>query len=134
MPWKTAEKVKRICSFYLNKPKGLCGNDDCGQTSAWYIFSAIGFYPVNPANGEYVIGTPLARKSELSLFNRKHFTVKAEGLSDKNIYVQKATLNGQPYSKSFITHADIMRGGELVLYMGNIPSSTWGTKEEDFPN
>lgn len=134
MPWKTAEKVKQICAFYKNKPKGLCGNDDCGQTSAWYIWSAIGFYPLNPANGEYVIGTPLARETDLSLFNGKHFIVKAEGLSDKSIYVQKATLNGQPYSKSFIKHSDIMSGGELVLYMGETPSSTWGTKEEDFPN
>jgi predicted alpha-1,2-mannosidase len=134
MPWKTAEKVKQICAFYTNKPKGLCGNDDCGQTSAWYIWSAIGFYPLNPANGEYVIGTPLAREADLSLFNGKHFIVKAEGLSDKSIYVQKATLNGQPYSKSFIKHSDIMSGGELVLYMGETPSSTWGTKEEDFPN
>ncbi|MDP4285657.1 MAG: GH92 family glycosyl hydrolase [Bacteroidota bacterium] len=134
MPWKTAERVKQICAFYRNDPKGLCGNDDCGQTSAWYIFSAIGFYPVNPANGEYVIGTPLANKTELSLFNGKHFIVKANGLSKKSIYVQKATLNGHPYTKSFIKHADIMRGGELVLYMGDKPSATWGTKKEDFPN
>ena len=134
MPWKTAEKVKRICEFYYNKPKGLCGNDDCGQTSAWYIFSAIGFYPVNPANGEYVLGTPRSQRTDLSLFNGKHFIVKAETLSGKNIYIQKATLNGIPYSKSFIRHDDIMKGGELVLYMGDKPSSTWGTKREDFPN
>lgn len=133
MPWKTAEKVKQICAFYKNKPKGLCGNDDCGQTSAWYIWSAIGFYPVNPSNGQYVIGTPLSHRTELALFSGKHFIVKAEELSDKNIYVQKAKLNGQPYSKSFITHADIMRGGELVLHMGDKPSS-WGTMKEDFPN
>ena len=134
MPWKTAEKVKQICKFYLNKPKGLCGNDDCGQTSAWYIWSSIGFYPVNPANGEYVIGTPLSNETDLSLKSGKHFIVKAEGLSSINMYVQKATLNGKPYSKSFIRHVDIMRGGELVLYMGKSPSTTWGTKREDFPN
>jgi len=134
MPWKTAEKVRSICAFYLNKPKGLCGNDDCGQTSAWYIFSAIGFYPVNPANGEYVIGSPLAQKTELILLNGKKFIVKAEGLSDKNMYVQKATLNAEPYTRTFITHADIMNGGELVLYMGDRPSSTWGIAREDFPN
>lgn len=134
MPWKTAEKVKQLCAFYRNDPKGLCGNDDCGQMSAWYIFSAIGFYPVNPANGEYVIGTPLADKTELSLSNGKHFLIKTIGLSKKNIYVQKGTLNGHPYTKSFIEHADIMRGGELVLYMGDQPSPTWGIKREDFPN
>ena len=119
-PWKTAEKVRQICAFYLNKPRGLCGNDDCGQTSAWYIYSAIGFYPVNPANGEYVIGTPLADKSELTLLSGKHFIVKAEALSDKNIYVQKATLNGKPYTKTFIKHADIVKGGALVLYLSLI--------------
>lgn len=133
MPWKTAEKVKQISAFYRNDPRGLVGNDDCGQTSAWYIFSAIGFYPVNPANGEYVIGTPLADKTTLSL-NDRHFIVKANGLSKKNIYVQKATLNGQPYTKSFIKHADLVKGGELVLYMGAIPSATWGTKKVDFTN
>jgi predicted alpha-1,2-mannosidase len=134
MPWKTAEKVRQICGFYYNRPKGLCGNDDCGQTSAWYIWSVIGFYPVNPANGEYVIGSPLARQAELSLPGGKHFTVKAEGLSDKNIYIQRAVLNGQSYTKSFIRHTDIMKGGELVFYMGDRPSSTWGTRREDFPN
>ncbi|MEI6143470.1 MAG: GH92 family glycosyl hydrolase [Mariniphaga sp.] len=133
-PWKTAEKVRQICAFYLNKPRGLCGNDDCGQTSAWYIYSAIGFYPVNPANGEYVIGTPLADKSELTLLNGKHFIVKAESLSDKNIYIQKATLKGKPYTKTYIKHADIVNGGTLVIYMGPKPSPTWGTKDEDFPH
>jgi len=134
MPWKTAEKVRQICAFYKNEPKGLCGNDDCGQTSAWYIWSAIGFYPVNPANGEYVIGTPLSQKTELSLFNGKHFVVKADALSDKNIYIQRATLNGQTYNKSFIKHADILRGGELVFYMGDTPSVKWGTQKEDLPD
>lgn len=134
MPWKTAEKVKQICAFYHNKPKGLCGNDDCGQTSAWYIWSTIGFYPVNPANGEYVIGTPIANKTDLSLYSGKHFIVKAKSLSNKNIYVQKATLNGKSYSKSFIRHDDILKGGELVLFMGDKPSATWGTKSEDLPN
>ena len=134
MPWKTAEKVRQICAFYKNEPKGLCGNDDCGQTSAWYIWSAIGFYPVNPANGEYVIGTPLSHKTELSLFNGKHFVVKADALSDRNIYIQRAKLNGQTYNKSFIKHADIMRGGELVFYMGDKPSAKWGTQKEDLPN
>ena len=89
---------------------------------------------MNPANGEYVIGTPLASRTELSLFNGKHFIVTANGLSKKSIYVQKATLNGQPYTKSFIKHADIMKGGELILYMGDKPSATWGVKKEDFPN
>ena len=133
MPWKTAEKVQQTCAFYRNDPKGLCGNDDCGQMSAWYIFSAIGFYPVNPASGEYVIGTPLADTTDLSLYSGKHFVIKSKDLSKKNIYVQKATLNGKRYTKSFIKHTDIMRGGELVLYMGATPSASWGVKKEDFP-
>ncbi len=134
MPWKTAEKVNIIRKFYKNHPKGLCGNDDCGQTSAWYIWSSLGFYPVNPANGEYVIGTPLAERSEISLLNGKRFIVKTSGLDKKNIYVQRVLLNGQPYSKSYLTHEIIMKGGELMFYMGDKPSPDWGTKRENFPN
>ncbi|MBS1666129.1 MAG: GH92 family glycosyl hydrolase [Bacteroidetes bacterium] len=134
MPWKTAEKVKQVSAFYRNDPRGLVGNDDCGQTSAWYVFSAIGFYPVNPASGEYVIGTPQSDKAELSLIDGKQFVVTAKGLSKENIYVQKAMLNGKAYTKSYIKHADIMKGGELMLYMGDKPSATWGTKNEDHPH
>lgn len=134
MPWKTAEKVKQLCAFYRNDPKGLVGNDDCGQTSAWYVFSALGFYPVNAANGEYVIGTPLINKATISLAGGKRFIVATKDLSSKNMYVQKVMLNGKPYNKSFLKHADILLGGELVLYMGDKPSATWGVKKEDFPN
>ena len=134
MPWKTAEKVRAIGAFYLNKPRGLCGNDDCGQTSAWYIFSALGFYPVNPANGEYVFGTPLADKAELTFDNGKHFTVRAVNLSKQNLYVQKVTLNGKPYTKTYILHSDLLKGGELVFTMGPDPSHTWGTNIKDYPH
>ncbi|MCK9404768.1 MAG: glycoside hydrolase family 92 protein, partial [Chitinophagaceae bacterium] len=133
-PWQTADKVNHILTkFFNNKPNGLCGNDDCGQLSAWYVLSSIGFYPVNPANGEYVFGSPLANKSEFKLSNGRYFVVKAENLSKQNIYIQKAKLNGIPYTRSFIKHSDIMKGGELVFYMGNKPSETWGTKAEDMP-
>ena len=133
-PWKTAEKVNHILiNFYSNKPNGLCGNDDCGQTSAWYVLSSIGFYPVNPASGEYVLGSPLANKSELSLGNGKRFMIRAEQLSKQNIYIQKATLNGIPYTKSYLKHADMLQGGELILYMGDKPSENWGTKQKDRP-
>ena len=133
-PSKTAEKVHHILTkFYSNQPNGLCGNDDCGQMSAWYVLSSIGFYPVNPANGEYVFGSPLADESDITLGNGKHFVVKAENLNNQNIYIQKATLNGAPYTRSFITHSDIMNGGVLVLTMGSKPSETWGTKAEDLP-
>jgi len=133
-PAQTAEKVNHILTkFYSNQPNGLCGNDDCGQMSAWYVLSSIGFYPVNPASGEYVFGSPLAEQTEITLGNGKHFIVKAENLSKQNIYIQKATLNGIPYTQSFIRHSDILNGGELLLVMGNKPSGTWGTKTEDLP-
>jgi putative alpha-1,2-mannosidase len=122
-----------LTSFYSNRPNGLCGNDDCGQMSAWYVLSSVGFYPVNPANGEYVFGSPLADQSDLTLGNGKHFVVKAENRNKQNIYIQKATLNGVPYTSSFIRHSDIMKGGELVLTMGSKPSETWGAKAEDLP-
>ena len=133
-PWKTAEKVNHILTkFYSDQPNGLCGNDDCGQTSAWYVLSSMGFYPVNPASGEYVLGSPLADQSDLTLENGKHFIITAKNLSKENIYIQKATLNGTPYAQSFIRHSDILKGGELILFMDKKPSETWGTKAEDWP-
>jgi predicted alpha-1,2-mannosidase len=133
-PWQTAEKVSHILKqFYSNRPNGLCGNDDCGQMSAWYVFSSMGFYPVNPANGEYVFGTPLAEKSDITLGNGKHFMVRALNLNKQNIYIQKATLNGNSYSRSYINHSDIIKGGELEFSMGSKPSDSWGTNPEDLP-
>jgi len=133
-PWKTAGKVNHILlDFYSNQPNGLCGNDDCGQMSAWYVLSSIGFYPVNPVNGEYVFGTPLSAGTTIRLSNGKQFVVKAENLNHQNIYIQKATLNNIPYTRSFITHSDILKGGELVFFMGNKPSDSWGVKPEDWP-
>jgi putative alpha-1,2-mannosidase len=133
-PAQTAEKVNHILTkFYSNKPNGLCGNDDCGQTSAWYVLSSIGFYPVNPANGEYVLGSPLAEQTEINLETGKHFVVKARNLSKENIYIQEASLNGAEYTKTYIKHSDIQNGGELVLTMGNRPSASWGTRPENWP-
>ncbi|KAI9430781.1 putative alpha-1,2-mannosidase [Russula earlei] len=134
MPWKTAEKVKQICStLYTNRPDGICGNEDCGQMSAWYVWSALGFYPVNPASGIYVMGTPLMNMAVIQTPGGKTFTVTAKNLSDKNIYIQKATLDGRPYIKSYILHSDILKGGELVLYMGEKPSDAFGVAVEDRP-
>ncbi len=133
-PWKSAERVNHILTnFYSNQPNGLCGNDDCGQTSAWYVLSAMGFYPVNPANSEYVLGSPLSGKTIINFSNGKHFKIRAEQLTKQNIYIQSATLNGLEYTKSYINHSDIIGGGELVLYMGNRPSESWGAKLEDRP-
>ncbi len=133
MPYKTAEKVKLIRdSLYSNKPDGLCGNEDCGQMSAWYVFSALGFYPVNAAGGEYVIGTPAASNAAITV-GKKTFKVKATDLSNKNIYIQEALLNGKPYTRSYITHTDLLNGGILELKMGSKPSKKWGVGEESLP-
>ncbi len=134
MPGKSAERVKYITkNLYTNKPDGLCGNEDCGQMSAWYVWSALGFYPVNAATGEYVFGTPLMNETTIKLTNKKTFKVTAKNLSDKNIYIQSATLNAKPYTKSFITHSDIIKGGILVFVMGDKPSLRFGVKDADKP-
>lgn len=119
-PWRTQELVHQIVKTkYVNKIDGLCGNDDCGQMSAWYIFSNLGFYPVNPCGGEYVLGAPQLPKATVNLGNGKVFTVEAKNFSDENIYVQSVELNGKPYSKKSISHSEVMNGGTLVFYMGN---------------
>lgn len=117
-PERTQELVRQIFDTqYAPKPHGLCGNDDCGQMSAWYMFSAMGFYPVNPVSGEYVFGAPQIPEIILHLADGKTFTIKAEGLSEANKYVKSITLNGKPYTKNFISHADIIKGGTLVYQM-----------------
>lgn len=133
-PWKTAYQVRNIMNkFYTGKPDGLIGNEDCGQMSAWYVFSALGFYPVNPASGEYVIGSPMVDQAIILVQNGKTFRVNTINNSGKNVYIQSATLNGKPYTKTFITHQDIMSGGVLELTMGIKPNKDWGVKIEDAP-
>jgi predicted alpha-1,2-mannosidase len=119
-PGKTQQMVRQIADqFYLNTPEGLSGNDDCGQMSAWYVFTAMGFYPVNPANGRYVFGAPQISKAIISLPGNKVFTIEAKGLSAANKYVQSISLNGKQYTPNYITHHDIMLGGKLVFVMSN---------------
>lgn len=119
-PERTQELIREISDkFYLNKPDGLSGNDDCGQMSAWYIFSAMGFYPVNPVGGEYVLGAPQLKKITLKLPGNKTFTVEAIDLSEANKYVQSITLNGDIYSGNTINHRKIMNGGILIFNMGS---------------
>ena len=121
-PWRTQELVREINDkFYLNKPDGLCGNDDCGQMSAWYIFTAMGFYPVNPVGGQYVLGAPQLPQISILLPGNKTFTVIAKDLSQKNKYVQRITLNEKPYNKLFINHKDIVKGGTLKFFMCEQP-------------
>ncbi|WGQ09398.1 GH92 family glycosyl hydrolase [Pedobacter gandavensis] len=126
-PWKTADRVRQITdSLYTNKPDGLCGNEDLGQMSAWYVFSAMGFYPVNPANGVYVFGSPLVNDAVIDLPGNKKFQLKVINNSKTNKYIQSAMLNGKPYKKSYLLHKDLVAGATLTLYMGSKPSSTWG--------
>lgn len=118
-PWKTQERVRMILKkMYRPTSDGLGGNDDCGQMSAWYIFTSLGFYPVCPGSDQYILGSPAVKQATIQLENGKTFTVEAPGQSDKNIYVQKVTLNGQPIQHNSISHEDIMKGGRLVFQMG----------------
>jgi hypothetical protein len=119
--------------FYTNEPAGLCGNEDCGQMSAWYVLSAMGFYPVTPGTNIYAIGTPIFPELTINMENGKTFVIKANNLSGENLYIQSAILNGNPYTKSFLNHKDIVSGGKLVFEMGPEPNKTWGTKEGDYP-
>ena len=108
--------------MYRNNIDGLHGNDDCGQMSAWYIFTAMGFYPVCPGSDQYVLGAPYVPSVRLSLPNGKTLQIKATGVSDKKRYVKAVRLNGKPYDKLYITHADIMAGGTLEFEMSSSPN------------
>jgi predicted alpha-1,2-mannosidase len=133
-PWKTAEKVRYIMrELYSDKPDGLCGNEDCGQMSAWYIFSAMGFYPVHPANGAFVFGSPLFKEVSVRLPGGKQFTVRAVDNNNENIYIQSVKLNHKPYTKSYITYNDIVNGGILELVMGSKPNRQFGSQVNDRP-
>jgi predicted alpha-1,2-mannosidase len=141
-PSKTAERVRQIMTtLYTDKPDGSCGNDDCGQMSAWYALSAMGFYPVNPADGNYVLGSPLVDKAVIHLDpaiypsanSGSTFTITAKDNSKDNIYIQSATLNGQPLTRSYFTHAELVKGGDLLLQMGPKPNQTWGQDKSSRP-
>ncbi|BAV10000.1 alpha-1,2-mannosidase [Filimonas lacunae] len=120
MPWKTQERVRMILKHqYHTGPAGLGGNDDCGQMSAWYLFSTLGFYPVAPGSDEYAIGSPAIDKAVITLENGNTFTIEAQNQGDNNVYVKQLLLNGVPYNKYTIRHADIVKGGKLVFVMSN---------------
>jgi predicted alpha-1,2-mannosidase len=137
-PWKTQARVRQIANaLYNDTPGGICGNDDCGQTSAWYVFTALGFYPVDPTSGTYILGSPLVDQATLKLdpkyYKGREFTVVAKNNSPANVYIQSATLNGKPFSKGFITQDEIAAGGKLVLVMGPTPNKTFGSTSEQRP-
>ncbi len=132
--WKTQKLVNQILTeLHTATPRGLSGNDDCGQMSAWYILSSLGFYSVAPGQDIYVIGSPLFKKVTVNLENGKKFVVKANNISAENYYIQSATLNGKTYSNSFLHHKDIMNGSELVFEMGPEPNKEWGNKKNERP-
>lgn len=128
-PWKTQFYTAKIMNeLYSTSSAGYSGNEDCGQMSAWYVLSAMGFYPVNPVSGEYAIGTPIFKKCEIHLSDGKTFTVIAANVSLKNIYIQSAKLNGKKFNSTILTHKEITGGGTLEFVMGNNPNKKWGVK------
>lgn len=137
-PYKTQERVRQVmATLFDDTPTGQCGNVDCGQMSAWYVFSALGFYPVNPVSRVYVIGSPVVTKAVLHLdrekYHGKTFTVLAANNSPKNVYVQSASLNGKPLARAWLTHQEITDGGILKLVMGSKPNMEWGRGSEVRP-
>lgn len=126
-PHKTAEKVRYIMKeMYHDQPDGIIGNEDCGQMSAWYIFSSLGFYPVYPASGKYVFGSPLFNKATINLPGGKKFRVETSNNTPENIYIQSITWNGRPYPYTWFLHSDLLKGGVLKINMGNKPAAQWG--------
>jgi len=126
-PWRTQYWVRHILDTQYNTtPNGLSGNEDCGQMSAWYIFSSLGFYPMNPASGEYEIGSPIFEKSTITLQGGKTFVIEAENVSKDNFYIQSATLNGKSFNQTTISHKQITQGGILHFVMGSKPNENWG--------
>jgi predicted alpha-1,2-mannosidase len=135
-PWKTQQRVRQILlTQYDNSPEGICGNDDCGQISAWYVWSALGLYPLNPVGGRYLIGSPLVEKAVIQLDPKFYpggkFVIIAHNASRQNCYIQSAELNGKPLHRIWITHAEITSGGRLEFEMGIRPDKTWGLENKN---
>jgi predicted alpha-1,2-mannosidase len=133
-PWKAQARLTQIMdSQYAPTPTGLSGNDDLGQMSAWYIFTALGFYPVAPASNQYVIGRPFVRRAVMHLPNGKTFTVTTDGLGRDHPHVGTVTLDGKPLERDYLTYAEITRGGTLHFTMQAEPNKTWATQAKDQP-
>ncbi|MCD4680066.1 MAG: GH92 family glycosyl hydrolase, partial [Bacteroidales bacterium] len=133
-PWKTQKIVRQIMNdMYTVHEDGLIGNEDCGQMSAWYVLSAMGFYPVTPGINYYVIGSPVFEKVNIKLENGNIFTINANGVSEKNFYIKSAQLNGKDFNRCYLMHSEIMNGGELTFEMTDKPNNNWGSDEDDIP-
>ncbi len=133
-PYKAQKLIREVLTgLYAPTPDGYCGDEDNGQTSAWYVFSALGFYPVTPGVNQYVIGSPLFEEVILELENGKQFVIKAESQSEANSYIASAKLNGEKYTQSYLTFEAIQQGGDLIFQMADQPNIAWGTSDEDVP-
>lgn len=133
-PWKAQYWVREVMDrMYNANPDGYCGDEDNGQTSAWYVFSALGFYPVCPGSGEYVLGAPLFRNVRLNLENGNTVTLSAENNSDTNRYVGKMTVNGKKHDKNYLRHEDLMSGAYVEFDMEPVPNKTRGADMEARP-
>ncbi|GLS25171.1 alpha-1 2-mannosidase [Marinibactrum halimedae] len=133
-PWKTQEKVREVMTkLYAPTPDGYCGDEDNGQTSAWYVFSALGFYPVTPGTDQYVFGSPLFNAITMTLENGNTFRVEAGDNNRHTPYIQSTELNGKAYPKTWISHGDIQKGGSLTFDMGSAPNTQWATGTEAHP-
>ena len=134
VPWKTQFWIKEMMNrLYTPTPDGYCGDEDTGQTSAWYVFSALGFYPVTPATDQYVLGAPMFRRVTISLTNGKQITINAANNNNANRYISKLSMNGKPYTKNWISHGDLMNGASLDFVMSPIPDKIRGVQKEDLP-
>jgi predicted alpha-1,2-mannosidase len=133
-PWKTASRVREIVrTMYKTGPEGLPGNEDCGQMSAWYLFSVLGFYPVDPVSGNYVIGSPLFPRATIDLGNGKVLSIEAHNVSPTNLYIRSASQNGRLLEKSWISHKEIAAGGKLSFEMDRSPNKSWAASESQVP-
>ena len=133
-PWKTQQRVKRIVDeMYDDTRSGICGNEDCGQMSAWYVLSTMGFYQVAPGSNDYIFGTPRFANAQLNLTNGNTLKIVAENLSAENFYIKQVRWNGEPYEKSYITHDMITSGGELTFVMDSAPNEAFGAAAEARP-
>jgi predicted alpha-1,2-mannosidase len=133
-PWKTQRMVRRLLTeMYKNAPDGIIGNDDCGQMSAWFLFSSLGFYPVDPVSGAYVFGGPLFDRAQVTVGGNKTLVVEAKGNGPDTPYIQSVTWNGRPWTKSWIDHATLSKGGTLSFTMGAKPNPAFGRDPKDRP-
>ena len=128
-PWKTQQRARQVTEeMYRIGPGGICGNEDMGSLSSWYILSAMGIYPVTPGSPIYAIGSPIFEEVNVRLEKGNRFTIKTENNSKKNKYIQSATLNGKPFSRTWISHQEIVKGGTRAFKMGAKPNKEWGVK------